>query len=142
MVSGVLQGLNGPSPQPPSELRYRPLWIAIGFVLVALVIYLSLATEAPDPGRIEGVKSGHLTAYFVLMLWFGQIFRSWWQRLLIGLALTLMGIGLEYAQGMTSYRTFAYTDMRDNALGVVLGLAAALTPLGTALGKVEARIGR
>ena len=123
-------------------MRYRPLWLAVGFGLVAVVIYLSLAAEAPDPGRIEGVKSGHVTAYFVLMLWFSQIFRAWWQRLLIGVALTLMGIGLEYAQGMTAHRTFAYTDMWDNALGVALGLAAAFTPLGTALGKVEARIGR
>ena len=123
-------------------LRYRPLWLAVGFGLVAVVIYLSLATEAPDPGRIEGVKSGHLAAYFVLMLWFSQIFRAWWQRLLIGVALTLMGIGLEYAQGMTAHRTFAYADMWDNAFGVVLGLAEAFTPLGTTLQRVEARIGR
>ena len=124
------------------ELRYRAVWLAIGFGLVALVIYLSLATEAPDPGRIEGVKSGHFIAYCVLMLWFAQLFQAGWQRLLIGIIFSLMGIGLEYLQGMTAYRTFAYTDMRDNALGVVLGLAAAFTPLGTALGRVEARIGR
>jgi VanZ family protein len=122
------------------SLRYRPLWLAIGLALVALVIYLSLATEAPDPGRIEGVKSGHFTAYLILMLWFSQIFQGWWQRLAIGVALTLLGIGLEYAQGMTTYRTFAYTDMRDNALGVVLGMAAAATPLGRLLGRLEARL--
>jgi len=136
----------GPSPQPSPKgegaLRYRALYLSIGFGLVGLVIYLSLGSDAPDLGRVEDVKSGHFIAYFVLMLWFAQIFQSWKLRLAIGVALTLMGIGLEYAQGMTTYRTFAYTDMRDNALGVVLGLAAAMTPLGAALVKVEARIGR
>ena len=125
-----------------APLRYKPVYLAIGFGLVGLVIYLSLGSDAPDLGRVEDVKSGHFIAYFVLMLWFGQIFPSWKARLAIGVALTLMGIGLEYAQGMTAYRTFAYTDMRDNALGVVLGLAAAITPLGTALGKLEGRMCR
>lgn len=128
-----------PSANVGGALRYRALWLGIGFGLVTLVVYLSLATEAPDPGRIDGVKSGHLSAYFVLMLWFAQIFRGWGQRISIGIALTLMGIGLEYAQGMTAHRTFAYTDMRDNALGIFLGLAMAATPLGTILGRVEAR---
>jgi hypothetical protein len=159
VVSGVLQGLSGPSPRPSPKgegdlhrspaptgegerLQYRPLWLGIGFALVALVVYLSLATEAPDPGRIDGVKSGHFLAYFVLVLWFSQIFQGWGRRLAIGAALTLMGVGLEYAQGMTVHRSFAYTDMRDNALGIVLGLAAAVTPLGTMLGRVEARLAR
>jgi len=30
-------------------------------------------------------------------------------------------VALEYAQGLTGYRTFAYSDMRDNAFGVLVG---------------------
>ena len=41
-----------------------------------------------------------------------------------------MGVGLEYLQGMTSYRHFAYADMLDNALGVGFGVVLAATRLG------------
>ena len=54
----------------------------------------------------------------------------------------LMGVALEYAQGMTGYRSFAYTDMRDNALGAGMGLALSWTPLGNILAAVERRVGK
>ena len=36
----------------------------------------------------------------------------------------LMGIGIEYLQRMTGYRTFDVFDMLANAVGVVLGWTA------------------
>ena len=124
------------------ELRYRKLWLAIGFALVALVIYLSLTPDPIDVGKIEEVKTGHFLAYAVVMLWFAQIYRSLRGRITVGLLLVLMGVALEYAQAIVGYRSFGYADMRDNAIGVTVGLILAFTPLGAVLQRVEALLSR
>lgn len=120
------------------ELRYRKLWLAIGFALVGLVIFLSLTPDPVDVGKIEEVKTGHFLAYAVLMLWFSQIYRAGRVRIVVGLLFVLMGVVLEYAQAMTGYRSFGYVDMRDNAIGVTAGLLLGFTPLGGALQVVDA----
>jgi len=122
------------------DLRYRKLWLAIGFALVALVVFLSLTPNPLDVGQFEEVKVGHFVAYGALMLWFAQLFRSGRGRIGVGVALVLMGVALEYAQLMTGYRTFAYADMRDNAIGVGMGLAAGVTRMGGILEWIDARL--
>ena len=129
------------SPGGEGGLRYRKLWLSIGFALVILVTYLSLTTRPIDLGRIDEIKVGHFIAYFVLMLWFAQLYRPWRTRLGIAAAFALMGVGLEYTQGLTSYRSFAYADMMDNAIGVAVGLAMASTPAGRALARIERWMG-
>jgi len=119
-------------------LRYRKLWLAIGFALVALVVFLSLTPNPLEVGQIEEVKVGHFVAYGVLMLWFAQIFRSGQGRIGAGILLVLLGVALEYAQSMTGYRSFAYADMRDNAIGVGAGLAVGITRVGGILEVVDA----
>jgi VanZ family protein len=120
-----------------TELRYRKLWLGIGFALVALVVFLSLTPEPVDAGQLGGVKIGHFVAYLVLMLWFAQLYRALPARIALVAAFVLMGVVLEYAQGMTGYRSFAYSDMGDNAQGVVLGFMVGSTRLGTTLARVE-----
>lgn len=120
------------------ELRYRRLWHALGLALVALVVFLSLTPDPLDIGRFEEINIGHVVAYGVLMLWFAQLFRSGRGRFGVGVALVLMGVALEYAQSMTGYRSFAYADMRDNAIGVGAGLVLGITRLGAALQVVDA----
>jgi len=124
-----------------ADLRFRHLWLAIGYVLVGLVIYLSVKPDPIDVGKIKGVKVGHFIAYFVLMLWFAQLYPSWRARLGIAAAFVLMGVGLEYTQGLTSYRSFDYADMVDNAIGVAVGLAMGSTPAGRALARIERWMG-
>jgi hypothetical protein len=85
------------------------------------------------------MKLGHLLAYGWLMLWYAQLYPAIGSRIAIGIALIVLGVGLEYAQGMTGYRSFAYSDMRDNVIGVAVGLALAATPLGGVLGRLEGR---
>ena len=112
------------------SLRLRKAWIACGYGFIALVIYLSL-TPSPIPApSIEGVKTGHVIAYAWLVLWFSQAYPRVRVRLAWATAFVLMGVALEYLQGMTGYRTFAYSDMWDNAIGVAVGLAMASTTLG------------
>ncbi|HEY0572319.1 MAG TPA: VanZ family protein, partial [Enterovirga sp.] len=108
----------------------RRLWMLGGFAFVAWVVYLSLT---PDPWRaptVDNFKSGHIIAYLWLMLWFAQLWVQVSRRLVVAVLLCLLGVALEYAQALTEYRTFAYSDMVDNAIGVAMGFLLSFTPLG------------
>ena len=109
----------------------------MGWGLVLLVVYLSLTPDPVDAGQIGAISFGHFLAYFVLMFWFAQLYRS--RLALVGLAgaFALLGVTLELAQWMTTYRTFDFADMRDNALGVAVGFALGSTPLGLAFSRLE-----
>jgi len=112
-------------------LKLRRAWLVGGTAFVLLVIYLSLTPRPLEVPNVGPFKAGHMVAYAWLMLWFAQLTRVR-DRILIGVALALMGVGLEYLQDFTGHRTFAYSDMRDNAIGVAIGFLLALTPLGGA----------
>jgi len=119
-------------------MKIRRAWLAAGAGFVALVIYLSLT---PNPLQVPSVgpfKAGHIAAYTWLMLWFAQVYRGP-RRGAIAIGLALMGVVLEYLQDFTGHRTFSYTDMRDNAIGVTIGFALALTPLGRFVESLQRR---
>ncbi len=119
------------------HLRHRPYWIACGCTFVFLVIFLSLTPEAPDLGSMNDLKANHLLAYGWTMFWFAQLFRRIPARLAIGVALCALGVALEYVQQWTGYRTFRYSDMVTDALGVTLGLVLSLGPMGGLLQVAE-----
>jgi hypothetical protein len=121
-------------------MRPRKVWLACGWIFVALVIYLSLNTNPLDAGRLEGVKVGHFAAYSWLMFWFSQIQQKGHRRAFIAIALVVMGVGLEYLQGFVGYRTFAYSDMGDNAIGVGAGWILVTTPAGRMFAAVESAL--
>ncbi len=123
-------------------LRFERFWLACGFGFVLLVVYLSLCHDAPNPGRMFEIKIGHFVAYGWLMLWFSQIFAAAPTRLRFAAAFCLMGIVLEFVQGLTDYRTFAYSDMLDNGIGLSAALVLAQTRLGNGLAGVEAALSR
>jgi VanZ family protein len=103
------------------QLRWTALWLAIAWLLVAAVIVLSLVRLGARPPTAHSDKFGHILAYTMLMFWFGQIYSQARTRLFIAVALALMGVALEIAQGFTGYRSFEYADMGANATGVALG---------------------
>ena len=119
--------------------RFDVLWAACGAAFVVLVIYLSVT---PDPVRaptVEHFKTGHILAYAWCMLWFAQVWRRFRERLVIGVALLALGVGLEYVQDMLPWhRDFAVADMIDDAIGVAIGLALAYTPAGRIFEKLRA----
>ena len=117
-------------------LRYHRVWSAIGWSFVALIVYLSLM-RAPSMLDPKVFDVGHLVAYAWLMLWFAQIHRPTGMRMLVAALLCALGIAIEFAQGMTGYRTFDYLDMITNTLGVMVGLLLARTPLQNALEAIE-----
>ena len=112
------------------DLRYRRLWLFIGYGLIAVVIYLSLTsspvhidTELPYQDKLL-----HALAYFGLTFWFLQIYHIRHHRL--GWVIFFIGLGLllEYLQGFDPKRYTEAGDMFANALGVV----AAVVLSGTA----------
>lgn len=124
----------------PRSLKWRPLWLAIGWLLVFVVAALSLAPNMPDVGvGFEHIdKVGHAAAYFALMCWFGFIYlrggHGW-----IALLLVLLGIALEVVQYFAAYRWFSFADMAANALGVTAGLLFARTRFAGTLVLFERR---
>jgi hypothetical protein len=106
---------------------------------VLLVIYLSLT---PDPLQLDpglAIKLDHLLAYAWMMFWFAQLVRRTPSLVSVGIALIALGIAIEYVQRWTGYRHFAYTDMRDDALGVTVGFLFGLTPLNRMLLVLESK---
>lgn len=117
-------------------LKHRKLWHAGGLAFVVLVVYLSL-TPHPIPQPVAwGFKFGHIAAYAWLMFFYAQLVPAGRRRLAIGIAFFLMGVALEYVQGMVG-RDFSYTDMRDDAIGVIAGWLVARTPLSRAFAMVD-----
>jgi VanZ family protein len=129
-----------PSWLAPRPLKWRPLWLAIGWLLVAVVVALSLTPKLPKvaAGIDHADKIGHFLAYFALMSWFGFIYRpsahAW-----IALLLVLLGVALEIVQYFTAYRWFSFADMVANALGVMAGFAFARTRFAGTLVLFERR---
>ena len=124
------------------NLNYRAWWLALGWLLVTLVIYLSLMPQPPQPLNFDnGDKLEHASAYGLQMAWFCQIYWSRGQRVRIAVALICMGVTLEILQGMTGYRTFDYADMRANTVGVLAGWTLSLTRIKHLLAALDQRIG-
>ncbi len=119
----------------------RKLWITLGGIYVALVLYLSLTSNPPDLRVPQAFDIGHVLAYLWLTLWFTQIYRTNLGRSILAVALCLMGIGVEILQGLGGYRVFEYTDMALNTLGIALGLMLARTRLQNSLLALEGRLG-
>ena len=112
------------------ELRARRLWLILGWTLVLLVVYESL-TPAPIQLDFEqGDKFGHALAYLVLMSWFANLYEIPAQRIVFAVGFIFLGIGLEFIQRWTGYRSFEVADMAASAAGVVVGwsLAPPRTP--------------
>lgn len=111
------------APSPPSlvEHRARPVWLALGWTLVLLVIYLSL-TPAPITLPIrEGDKFSHALAYLVLMSWFANLYPSLSVRARFAAGFIALGVVLEFVQLWTGYRSFEVADMSAGAVGVAAG---------------------
>jgi VanZ family protein len=122
-------------------LRHRHVWLAGGWLLIALIVYLSLTPHPPEPLSFPNAdKLEHGIAYGSLALWFCQIYLSTCSRIFALAALIGLGIGLEFVQGWTGYRFFDVWDMVANSIGVMLGFLLVLGPFGRLFILIEAAL--
>src|SRR6266849_6678709 len=100
--------------------------------MVAAVVVLSLIPLDVDLVENED-KLAHFVAYGSLAFWFGMLIEGRGRELRIAVAFALMGVALEFLQGLTDYRTFEIADMVANAIGAAFGWGLAQTPLRNVL---------
>lgn len=118
----------------------RPrLWLGLWWAMVAAVVVgsllpaLLLADLPPGSDKVQ-----HLLGYAVLAAMAVQLFATLRALLVAGVGLVVMGVLVEVAQGaLTTTRVMDAHDALANLLGVVLGLATALTPVRNALLRIE-----
>jgi len=113
-----------------SSLRYKRTWLVLGCLWVLILVFMSLVDLKPIGQVLLQDKLMHLLGYAFLMGWFAQIFQHSITKLLIGIALALMGVGVEYLQSMVPSRQFEFTDMLANTAGVLLAWLLSYTFLG------------
>lgn len=120
-------------------LRYRKIWLIIGYLLIALVIFLSLSsspveidTELPYQDKLF-----HAIAYFSLTFWFMQIYHIRHHVIRWVILFLSLGLLLEYLQGFDPARYSEIGDMVANTLGVLAGVGLSMTPLRYTLVKLE-----
>ncbi len=122
----------------------RPwLWSGVWCLAVALVVVASLI-PAPELGNLPSGtdKLEHFLAYAALSAGAVQLYARWPSLLGAGLALVVMGIGLEHAQGvLTATRMADRWDALANTFGVIAGLATQLSPWRDALLRFDTRRG-
>ncbi len=116
--------------------QLRKLWLSIGWLLIALVAYLSLISGPPTIDITGSDKVVHLLTYGTLMLWFLQLYPVS-RRPFMALGFIAMGIVLEVLQGFTPDRDTDYLDVVANTIGVILGWLLGKTRLSKAFETVE-----
>lgn len=119
-------------------MHFRRFWIILGIMYIVLIIILSLV-RTPDitlPISFTD-KIIHFLMYFVLVGWFVQLYQSLPKRLLVLLSAVLLGMGMEYLQGMTDYRSFDYADGIANAIGACCAFSLAKTRFDTILSRID-----
>jgi VanZ family protein len=120
----------------------RPrLWLGIWWFGWILCVVLSLIPSPPIPAGVpDGDKIGHMLAYGLLSAWAVMIFRTRRAWLRSAVALLALGIVMEFAQGaLTEYRSADPYDALADGVGILLGLAVALTSTSGLLLTLERR---
>ncbi len=120
-------------------LRWFYLWLLIGWGLICWVSYQSLISNPiQTQALLYGDKLGHFLAYFTLMAWFSQLYARYGHVYILVMFIVL-GVVLEFLQGMTAYRFFEYSDMLANSLGAIVAfcLASPRYSLNSALFRCE-----
>ncbi len=122
---------------------FRIAWQTIGVSMIATVVVLTLIPSPPKVDlRLFGWdKAQHFIAYAVLMWWSVQAWPTRSTRWL-GVALGMLGVFLEFLQGLTGVRFMEISDMLANCLGVVAGYGLTRTRLGNALHWMDGCIAR
>ena len=118
-------------------LKHLAIWLTIGGMLVAAVVFFSLSPQPVGTMDLWGDKLHHLFAYFVLMFWFAQIYVPGRRHFYLAVIFILMGVGLELLQGISGLRRGDPVDVLWNVAGVLAAWSLARTRWANALVVIE-----
>lgn len=111
-------------------LRFPRLWLGLWWLAIAMTLVVCLVPPPPLALPQNSDKVEHFLAYFLLASAAVQIYRTRVALLCAGAGLVLLGVGIEFLQGaLTTDRMADPMDALANSVGVVAGMATALTPL-------------
>lgn len=119
-------------------LRRPRLWLGLWIAaIVALIVVCLVPLDSLPPLPDNSDKVEHLLGYFLLAAAAVQLFGSRRALSLAAIGLIALGIGIEFAQGYTAYRSSDPADALANTLGVLLGMATVLSPWRDLLLRIE-----
>lgn len=122
-------------------LRRPRLWLGLWIAAIAaLIVVCLIPLDSLPPLPENSDKVEHLLGYFLLAAAAVQLFGSRRSLSLAAMGLIGLGIGIEFAQGYTAYRSSDPADALANTLGVLLGMATVLTPWRDLLLRMEKRL--
>ena len=110
-----------------TTLKYRRFWLTVGAGLIVLLLYGSLAPAKALPPLGGSDKLWHAGCYFVVMAYFSQIYTGVRPQALIGAALIVLGVTIEFIQPYVN-RQFDWFDALANSIGVFAALLVSLSP--------------
>lgn len=102
-------------------MSMRSLWLAVGWLGVVAALVLSLGPATPQGPGHHADKLVHFAGYAMLMYWWAQLYIRFPQRVRVGAALILLGIVIEWLQGLTPTRDPDAWDVLANTTGIMLG---------------------
>jgi VanZ family protein len=118
-------------------LRFPHVWLALGWLFVALALFFSLIPNGIPGTEHLNDKFMHVCGYLALTLWFTGIYRRS-RYLLIAFGLLIMGILVELLQGaMNVGRMAEVRDVYADGIGIAMGVALALAVVGGWAQRVE-----
>ncbi len=119
-------------------LRHSRAWLALGWLMVAGAIIVSLLPGEKLPPTGVSDKIEHAFAYMLLSVWFTGIYPRT-RYPVIALALFAMGLLIEWCQGAMDLGR--HSDLRDvlaNSIGIAVGLTLSVLWLGAWAQRLEA----
>lgn len=119
-----------------NTLKYRKLWLTIGYGLIAVIVYFSLIASLPRTGLAHGDKLGHFLAYGSLMWWFCLLYPKT-RRWTLAAIFIAMGFALDVSQSFVSRHVFDMLDVLANTIGIAVGWLLSKTPLSLTLMRIE-----
>ncbi len=128
---------------PAAALRFRGVWLALGYGLVAATAWGSLTPQPPYAVFTSADKIVHAGTYGLLTLWFGQLYPGWRREAAVVVAFTALGVALEFAQAYWSvFRHFDWFDAGAAAMGALGAWAILQTSIGDSLARLDAYLAR
>ena len=119
-------------------MHYRRLWLLLGWLYVLLVLYGSLSRVPDIDMPFDNTdKLIHFLMYFILAGWFVQLYSRRSQRIVILGSAILLGIIIEFLQGLTAYRSFDMLDALANSIGAISAFLLAGTSLALLLERFD-----